>query len=79
MRQLVHHPILARTKKGHGGFDVVQALAKNDRGDHVRTEQGYTRLAKRHFERVDGRVVGDSLTCPSAGWLMTLTAPRRAA
>lgn len=62
-----------------GQSAISRTLAKNDRGDHVRTEQGYTRLAKRHFDAVDGRVVGDSLTCPSAGWLMTLTAPRRAA
>ncbi len=50
-------------------------LAKNDRGDHVRTQRGFERLAERHFASIEGRIVGDTLSCPAASWLMVCRDP----
>ncbi|MFO0553718.1 MAG: class I SAM-dependent methyltransferase [Polyangiaceae bacterium] len=59
-----------------GQSAMSRLLAKNDRGDHVRTSRGFTRLAERAFADVGGRVVGDTLRCPAASWLMTMRSPR---
>ena len=61
-----------------GQSALSRFLSKNDRGDHVRTSPGYDRLAGRHFASVEGRVVGDTLRCPAASWLMVMRDPRPA-
>ena len=58
-----------------GQSAVSRLLAKNDRGDHVRTPEGFNRIGSRHFKQVEGRVVGDTLRCPAASWLMVLRDP----
>lgn len=53
---------------------VARLLSKHDRGHHVRSPEAFVALAKRHFGRVEHRLVGD-------GWaviqlLMMLSEPR---
>jgi SAM-dependent methyltransferase len=62
-----------------GQSALSRFLAKNDRGDHVRTQRGFERLAERHFASIEGRIVGDTLSCPAASWLMVCRDPHAAA
>jgi SAM-dependent methyltransferase len=59
-----------------GQSALSRALAKNDRGDFVRTPAGFERLARRSFGAVQGRVVGDCGLVVSAHYLMRLSDPR---
>ena len=62
-----------------GQSALSRFLAKNDRGDHVRTQRGFERLAERHFASIEGRIVGDTLSCPAASWLMVCRDPHAGA
>ncbi len=59
-----------------GQSALSRVFARNDRGEHVRSPEGYLRLAKLHFDQVEHRVVGDNLRMPSAHFLMLMRGPR---
>lgn len=59
-----------------GQSAVSRALAKNDRGDFVRTPKGFERLARPHFADIQTDVIGDTLRMPSAHFRMVLKRPR---
>lgn len=50
-------------------------LASRDRGEHVRTPEGFSALGAKHFEDVEGRL-SDRFWVPSIYWVMTLRTPR---
>lgn len=50
-------------------------LASRDRGEHVRSPEGFSALGAEHFEHVEGRL-SDSFWVPSIYWVMTLRTPR---
>ncbi len=51
-------------------------LAEKDRGTFVRRPEGFRDLARAHFDEVEGRVVGDTLTVVSSHFLMEARRPR---
>jgi SAM-dependent methyltransferase len=54
---------------------VSRWMSDNDRGEHVRTPEGFVALAREAFGEVDGEVVDDATRVPSSFWLMRMRAP----
>ncbi|WP_437944103.1 methyltransferase domain-containing protein [Sorangium sp. So ce281] len=59
-----------------GQSSLARLIAKNDRGDYIRTPQAFRRLADRSFGRIEERFVGDTLRMPASHFMMSLEAPR---
>jgi SAM-dependent methyltransferase len=55
---------------------IARWLISHDRGQQVRTERGYTRLAERHFGRVHASLHGDFLRVPYTHLVMEATGRR---
>ncbi|WP_422773868.1 class I SAM-dependent methyltransferase [Plantactinospora sp. WMMC1484] len=54
---------------------VSRWMSKNDRGEHVRTPEGFVALAREAFTDVDGEIIDDVTRIPSSFWLMRMRAP----
>lgn len=61
-----------------GQSTFSRLLAKNDRGDFLRRPEAYVELAKRSFDDVETRMLGDTLTMPFSFFLMLMAGPRAA-
>lgn len=61
-----------------GQSGLSRLLAKNDRGDFVRSPAAFVALARRRFGRVEERLLGDTLRTPPALFMMILSEPRPA-
>ncbi|EYF02107.1 class I SAM-dependent methyltransferase [Chondromyces apiculatus] len=62
-----------------GQSRVSRFLARNDRGEFVRSPEAFRALARRHFARVESRLHGDTWRMPSAHFSMVLSEPIQAA
>lgn len=56
---------------------MARWLIERDRGREVRTVEGYLRLARAHFERVDHTVSEDFLRVPYTHLVMEVSLPRK--
>lgn len=54
---------------------ISRWMSDNDRGEHVRTPEGFVALAREAFHVVDGQVVDDATRIPSSFWLMRMRDP----
>jgi len=56
---------------------ISRWMSRNDRGEFVRTPEGFLELARPAFDDVDGVVVDDATRIPSSFWLMQMRSSRR--
>jgi SAM-dependent methyltransferase len=61
-----------------GQSALAAAIAKRDRGKFVRPAERFREMAERAFEKVETRIVGDTLRMPASHFMMVLERPRRA-
>jgi hypothetical protein len=54
---------------------ISRWMSENDRGEHVRTPEGFVALAREAFEEIDGEVVDEATRIPSSHWLMRMRKP----
>jgi SAM-dependent methyltransferase len=54
---------------------VSHWMSANDRGEYVRTPEGFNALAGEYFGEVEGEVVNDATRIPASYWLMRMSAP----
>lgn len=54
---------------------ISRWMSANDRGEYVRTPEGFVDLARHAFEDVNGEVVDDATRIPSSHWLMRMRKP----
>jgi SAM-dependent methyltransferase len=54
---------------------ISRWMSANDRGEHVRTPEGFAALAAESFEDVDGEVVDDATRVPTSHWMMRMRKP----
>jgi SAM-dependent methyltransferase len=58
---------------------VSRWFSENDRGQHVRQPEGFTRLAEASFAVVEGETLNDVARIPGSFWMMTMSEPKRSA
>ncbi|MGI5214171.1 class I SAM-dependent methyltransferase [Plantactinospora sp. CA-290183] len=54
---------------------ISRWMSENDRGEHVRTPEGFVALARESFADVDGEIIDDATRVPSSFWLMRMRDP----
>lgn len=57
---------------------ISRWMSSNDRGEHVREPAGFCAIAEKHFDKVDGEVLGDVTRVPSSHWMMVMASPKAA-
>lgn len=58
---------------------VSRWMSENDRGEYVRSPEGFVELAREAFGDVDGEIIDDATRIPSSFWLMRMRQPVLAA
>lgn len=61
-----------------GQSGLAAAIARRDRGKFVRPAEQFRSMAEGVFERVETRIVGDTLRMPASHFMMVLERPRSA-
>jgi SAM-dependent methyltransferase len=56
---------------------ISRWMSENDRGEHVRTPDGFDALARASFGEVDTEILDTVSRVPSSHYMMVLTTPRR--
>jgi SAM-dependent methyltransferase len=59
-----------------GQSALAAAIARRDRGKFVRPVAEFRAMAERAFEKVETRIVGDTLRMPASHYMMVLERPR---
>jgi len=57
---------------------VSRWMSENDRGEHLRTPEGFQALARGSFREIRAEVLDTVSRVPSSHYMMVMTAPRRA-